>query len=175
MTNFDHLNNIERRLIDNLRTGTHKGGTAWTSGSVSVFGEFPEPEDLKYPCIILSQRASGLEEKFFGQAVSVTVSGTKSDAYGELYGASYDVSLMVDKTSSMTPAGQTDVYKQRRLLNYIMLNVANVFMDSSFGDDAVGTEVEQHIFTGFRDVGYSQTLEVWGASTGFIITFKNTR
>jgi hypothetical protein len=175
MTEFDHLNNIERRLIDNLRTGTHKGGTAWALGEVSVFGEFPEPEDVKYPCIILSQRSSGLEEQFMGQLMTVTVSGTKTDKYGELYGAAYDCSIMVAKDSSMTPAGQTDVYKQRRLLNYIMLNAANVFMDSSFGDDAVGTEVEQHIFTGFRDVGYSQALEVWGASTGFIITFKNTR
>ena len=175
MTNFDHLNNIERRLIDNLRTGTHKGGTAWSSGDVSVFGEFPEPEDIKYPCIVLSQRSSGLEEQFMGQAITITVSGATTESYGELFGASYDCSVMVDKESAMTPAGQTDVYKQRRLLNYIMLNTANIFMDSSFGDDAVGTEVEQHIFTGFRDVGYSNTMEIWGAATGFIMTFKNSR
>ena len=37
----DHLNNIERTLIDNLRTGTYKTATstatAWSSSDVHVF------------------------------------------------------------------------------------------------------------------------------------------
>ncbi len=59
MAQPDHLNVIERKLIDNLRTGTYTSGsrgstaTAWSSGDVTVFGQFPETEDVKYPCIIV--------------------------------------------------------------------------------------------------------------------------
>ena len=66
----DHLNVIERLLIDNLRTGTYNttagigSGSAWDSGDITVFGQYPEPEDIKYPCIIVDMVANGIEEQF---------------------------------------------------------------------------------------------------------------
>ena len=68
----DHLNYIERTLVDNLRSGSYLTGgdttpaTAWSSGSVQVFGQFPEPEQSKYPCIVIEMIANGIEEQFLG-------------------------------------------------------------------------------------------------------------
>jgi len=229
----DHLNIIERELIDNLRTGTYNGGTAWSSGDVTVFGQFPDTEDIKYPCVIIQMLANGIEEQFMGQKVS---SGS-SIVTGELYGVGFNIHCAVDKESSMTitwenstcdttdtnttvtcddtsqfsagttvsgsgiPAGATvasvtnstsfvlsaaadatatDVtltfsnpYKQRRLLNYLMLNCANVLMDCDFS--CTQTDVVQRVYTGFRNVGYEPMLEVWASVAGMVMVFKNTR
>ena len=79
----DHLNYIERILINNLRTGTYKTGvdpvdaTAWSNGSVKVFGQFPEPEEAMYPCLVVQMVANGIEEQFLGQHMS-------NDKRGEL-------------------------------------------------------------------------------------------
>ena len=163
----DHLNVVERALIDNLRTGTYKGGTAWSSGDVTVFGQFPDTEDIKYPCIILQMLANGIEQQFMGQSVS---SGS-SNVTGELYGIGFNMHVAVDKDSSITVGGTP--YKQRRLLNYLMINCANVLMDCDF--TSTDTEVVQRLYTGFRNVGYEPMLEVWAAMTGMILIFKNTR
>jgi len=163
----DHLNVVERKLIDNLRTGTYSGGTAWSSGDVTVFGQFPETEDIKYPCIIVQMLANGIEEQFMGQAVS---SGS-STVVGELYGIGFNMNIAVDKESSITVDGTP--YKQRRLLNYLMINCANVLMDCDF--TSTDTEVVQRLYTGFRNVGYEPMLEVCAAMTGMILIFKNTR
>ena len=163
----DHLNVVERELIDNLRTGTYKGGTAWSSGDVTVFGQFPDTEDIKYPCIIIQMLANGIEQQFMGQSIS---SGSSS-VTGELYGIGFNMHVAVDKESSMTVDGTA--YKQRRLLNYLMLNCANVLMDCDF--TSTGTEVVQRLYSGFRNVGYEPLLEVWAAMTGMVVVFKNTR
>ena len=163
----DHLNIVERKLIDNLRTGTYSGGTAWSSGDVTVFGQFPDTEDIKYPCIIVQMLANGIEQQFMGQAVSSGSSSVK----GELYGIGFNMHLAVDKESSITVDGTA--YKQRRLLNYLMLNCANVLMDCDF--TATNTEVVQRQYTGFQNVGYEPTLEIWAARTGMVVVFKNTR
>jgi hypothetical protein len=163
----DHLNVVERELIDNLRTGTYSGGTAWSSGDVTVFGQFPETEDIKYPCIIIQMLANGIEEQFMGQSIS---SGSSS-VTGELYGIGFNMHVAVDKESSMTVDGTA--YKQRRLLNYLMINCANVLMDCDFS--ATDTEVTQRLYTGFRNVGYEPMLEIWAALTGMVVVFKNTR
>ena len=168
----DHLNVVERALIDNLRTGTYKGGTAWSSGDVTVFGQFPDTEDIKYPCIILQMLANGIEQQFMGQSVS---SGS-SNVTGELYGIGFNMHVAVDKDSSITVGGTP--YKQRRLLNYLMINCANVLMDCDFSTanaDGDSAEVVQRLYTGFRNVGYEPMLEVWAAVTGMIVVFKNTR
>ena len=100
----DHLNEIERKLVDNLRNGTYStiagtdSGSAWASGNVTVFGQFPEPEDVKYPCIILEMAANGQEEQFMGQRVT---SGS-TEAIGELYGVAFELHLAVDRTSALT-------------------------------------------------------------------------
>ena len=229
----DHLNVVERELIDNLRTGTYSGGTAWSEGDVAVFGQFPDTEDVKYPCIILQMLANGIEQQFVGK--KITSNG--SSVIGELYGVGFNMHIGVDKESSMTvvwedatcdttntnttvtcdntsqfsagttvsgsgiAAGTTiasvtnstsfvlsaaatatatnatltfsNPYKQRRLLNYLMNNCANVLMDCDF--TSTDTEVVQRLYMGFRNVGYERSLEVWAAVTGMAIVFKNTR
>jgi len=100
----DHLNEIERKLVDNLRNGTYStiagvdSGSAWASGNVTVFGQFPEPEDVKYPCVIMEMAANGQEEQFMGQRVT---SGS-SEAIGELYGVAFELHIAVDRTSALT-------------------------------------------------------------------------
>ena len=100
----DHINTIERKLIDNLRNGTYTtiagidSGSSWSSTDVTVFGQFPQPEDISYPCIVLEMTANGVEQQFTGQAVT---SGT-SAAIGELYGVGYQIHLAVEKESAIT-------------------------------------------------------------------------
>ena len=115
----DHLNNIERVLIENLRTGTYDGGTAWSSSDVKVFGQFPETEDVEYPCIVVEMVANGIEEQFLGQKLEGTT--------GEIYGIAFNIHVACDINSSISVSGTP--YKQRRLINYLMLNCDNVLMD----------------------------------------------
>ena len=159
----DHLNNVERTLIDKLRTGTYDGGTAWSSSDITVFGQFPEPEDVKYPCIVVEMVANGIDEQFIGMNVDGTT--------GELYGIGFRLHLAVQRDSSIT-VGSTP-YKKRRLLNYLMLQTANVLMDCDFSSS--GTEIDQRSFGGFTEIGYNSSLEVWAASTTMLLIFKNTR
>lgn len=169
----DHLNVIERKLIDNLRAGTYNttagtgSGSAWSDGDITVFGQFPETEDATYPCIIVEMVAHGIEQQFMGQLIT---SGS-SQVIGELYGVGFNIYCMVKQDSSMTVS--TVPYKQRRLINYLMLNCANVVMDCDFtGTD---TEVEERHYTGFREIGYNADLEIWLGKTSMVIMFKNTR
>ena len=236
---IDHINAVERKLIDNLRNGTYTttagidSGSAWASGSLKVFGQFPEPEDVQYPCIIVEQAGNGAETQFMGQSIS---SGN-SAAIGEVYGLGFNIYCIVEDSDAMTveisdascnttntdktvtmdytgqitkggtvsgsgiPAGATIAsitnattfelsaaatatatdetltfsapYKQRRLLNYIMLNCADILMDCDF--TATNTEVVSRNYAGFSDIGYNPDLEIWLARTNLIVTFKNTR
>ena len=173
----DHLNNLERQLIDNLRDGTYNttagigSGSAWDPADVTVFGQFPTTDQTKYPCIITEMIANGIQEEFMGQ--DITYGG--SAAKGELYGVGFRVHIAVDRDSSITVSGAP--YKERRLLNYLMINCANVIMDCDFiGSEATtDTEVVQRIFSGFQDVGYNPELEIWAAMATMVIVFKNNR
>ena len=60
----DIKSQLERTLIDKLRTGTYDGGTAWSSSDITVFGQFPEPEDVKYPCIVLNNAVNPYNKKY---------------------------------------------------------------------------------------------------------------
>ena len=64
-------------------------------------------------------------------------------------------------------------YKQRRLLNYLMLNIANNINDLTFVADDVEV-VERHL-RNWEDVGYAAGLELWGATTSYLVYFKNYR
>ena len=94
----DHLNIVERKLIDNLRTGTYNTAagtsTAWSSSDVTVFGQFPTTDQTKYPAIITEMSANGIETQYFGQDITFGSSNTK--AKGELYGVAFNIHLMVD-------------------------------------------------------------------------------
>ena len=168
MANPDHLNVIERKLIDNLRLGTYNttSGTAsaWTNGNVKVFGSFPDTEHAQYPCIIVQHVANGLETQFFGQQMGAT-------EIGELYGVGYDLVVAVDADSAFTVNGV--VYKGRRLHNYLMLNTANVIMDTDFS--STDTEIVERHYSGFRDIRFDPNTEIYFATCSMIVVFKNTR
>ncbi len=169
----DHLNIVERKLIDNLRAGTYNTAagtsTAWTSSDVTVFGQFPSTDETKYPAIITEMSANGIEEQYFGQ--NLTFGGSDTAAKGELYGVGFKIHLLVDRDSSIMIDGEP--YKERRLLNYLMLNGANVLMDVDYS--ATTTEVVERHFTGFTDIGYNPELEIWAAMATMVIVFKNNR
>ena len=185
----DHLNNIERALIDKLRSGTYVttagAGNAWASSDVTVYGQFPTTDDVNYPCLIVEMVANGIETQFMGQNFT---NNAGTAAKGELYGIGFNIYIMVDRASSITITNTTsggDIaqpYKERRLLNYIMLNGANVLMDLDFEDIVKGgagtpaaTEVDERHFSGFRNIGYDPGLEMWSAQASMVVTFKNSR
>ena len=169
----DHLNIVERKLIDNLRAGTYNTAagtsTAWSAADVTVFGQFPSTDETKYPAIITEMSANGIEEQYFGQ--NLTFGSSDTAAKGELYGVGFKIHLLVDRDSSITIDGEP--YKERRLLNYLMLNSANVLMDVDFS--ATTTEVTERHFSGFREMGYNPDLETWNAVASMVIVFKNNR
>ena len=169
----DHLNIIERKLIDNLRTGTYNitGGTAtaWSSSDVTVYWQFPTTDEIKYPAIVTELRANGIEQQFMDQKLTYGASNTVG--IGELYGVAFNIQIAVDRASTITVSGEP--YKERRLLNYIMLNCANVLMDCDF--TSTDSEVVQRNFGGFRNIGYNPDLELWAAEAMMIVVFKNNR
>jgi len=169
----DHLNIVERKLIDNLRSGTYNTtagtSTAWSSSDVTVFGQFPTTDQTKYPSIITEMAANGIETQFMGQ--DLTFGGSNTAAKGELYGVGFKIHVLVDRASTITIDGEP--YKERRLLNYLMLNSANVLMDVNY--NSTTTEVVERHFTGFTDIGYNPDLEIWAAMATMVIVFKNNR
>ena len=178
----DHLNIVERKLIDNLRTGTYNTASstanAWSASDVTVFGQFPTTTEVQYPAIVSEMNANGLETQFMGQ--NITFGGSDTAAKGELYGVAFKIHIAVDRASTITVSGEP--YKERRLLNYLMLNCANVLMDLDFSNITKGatgtpaaTEVDQRMFSGFRDLAYNPELELWMATASMVIVFKNSR
>jgi hypothetical protein len=162
----DHLNNIERVLIDNLRNKAEEAGHPWGLGEVTVFGQFPETEDVKYPCVVVEMVANGIEEQFLGQKIEGVT--------GEIYGIAFNIHVACDINSTLSTGDGTG-FKQRRLINYMMLNVANILMDCDFIGATPSTEVTSRYHTGFREVNYNPDLETWAATTSMVIVFLNKR
>ena len=156
----DHLNNIERALIDKLRLGTYTtttgSATAWADTDVTVYGQYPTTDDVNYPSIITEMVANGMEQQFMGQKLT---NNAGTDARGELYGVGFNIHIMVDSDSSISITNTTsggDIaqpYRERRLLNYLMLNCANILMDLDFSALTyslviLSTILEHHYHTG---------------------------
>ena len=120
----DFLNVIERALLMGV---SDKLNSATASGSdIHFYGEFPETEEVKFPAVIIQQVASGFTEQMMGQGMTLGgASGT-----GEIYGISYNIHIICERKSEITIGGA--VYKQRKLLNWIMLNLANEITDLDF-------------------------------------------
>ena len=160
----DFINTIERAIIDQLRTDF---------SGFTVYGQYPSQVDVSYPCIVVEQLANGADTQFYGQ--NTTFGG--ADKTGEIYGLGFRFSIMVDKASSKSVApdggGSAEVYKQRRLLNWAMLNIANTLMDITF--DATKVQVIDRRFNGFSDVGYIPDLELWGSTATMAVSFENYR
>jgi len=196
-THTDFLNVIERKIIDELRSffnlHHNSGGSYPNNNVVKVYGQFPEPEELKFPALVCEQVGSGSEEKMVGE--SVTFGGSTYE--GELYGVAFVFNLLTDKESEYTigtsPQGTLNaVYKQRRLLNWMMLNIANVINSIDWAtevDDTVfantglsynpkfdkSVEVVESHLRAWRDVGYLPAFQWWGATAEFSLIFKNYR
>ena len=190
----DFLNVIERALmvgisdsINSLIDDDHDfGSTAHVDAyNVYVFGEFPEVSDLKFPAIVVEHTGSGFEEQFMGQDVSMgSTKGT-----GETYGASYTIHLIIDQenhirvkagsagvTGKKAAAVEDIIYRQRRLLNWLMLNVANAIMDVDFDVyEEEETQVLERHLNSWQSVGFIPDLQWYGASADFSITFTNIR
>jgi len=164
----DYLNVIERALM----MGVSDKINAAVTGDVHVFGQFPETEELKFPAIIVQMIGSGFDEQFMGQAVTFGESDTSGT--GEVYGVQYLVHIIAEKETEMT-VGST-VYKQRRMLNWLMLNIANAVADI---DWTVYEEEELEILSrrldSWRDIGFLDNLQWYGATAQFTLHFKNFR
>ncbi|MBP01313.1 MAG: hypothetical protein CMM25_00675 [Rhodospirillaceae bacterium] len=154
----DHINVIERAIIDKLRTD-HSG--------IRVYGQYPEAIDAEYPCIIMELTSSGEFDRFMGQKVDFN--GTSKT--GELVGLVFTIHTIVDKESKKTVSGE--VFKQRRLLNYLLLNVANSITDMTFSSSTV--EITERDLGNWVDIGYDPELELYGGSCVYTVVFKNYR
>ena len=188
--NRDYLNVIERKIIDDLRVFFNTHNSSANDGVVKVYGQFPEPEELKFPAVVIEQVGSGTEEKMIGESVSFG-SSTYS---GELYGVAYTINLLIDKEAQFnigtSPQGTSNAkYKQRRLLNWMMLNIANTISSIDWATRVTSSPtglsynprydgsvevVESHL-RAWRDVGYLPAFQWYGATAEFSLIFKNYR
>ena len=162
----DYLNVIERALMMGLSDKIN----AAVTGDIFVHGQFPETEDLKFPAVVVQQVASGFEEQLMGQGQTFGgASGT-----GEIYGVAYTVHIILERETEITIG--SEVYKQRRLLNWLMLNLANAVMDinwDTYQEEQLDVH-ERHLQT-WRNIGFLEELQWYGASADFMLTFSNFR
>ena len=166
----DFLNVIERALMmgisDKINTETAD------NEDVYVYGQFPETEDLKFPAVVVQQVASGIEEKFYGDKIVFGDDTTSSS--GELYGIGFVIHLITDRDTKITVDSKT--YKQRRLMNWLMLNIANALNDIDW--DTYKEEdlevIERHVLS-WNDIGHMGNLDWYGASCRMSVTFLNKR
>ena len=188
--NKDYLNVIERKIIDELRIFFNTHNSSANDGVVKVYGQFPEPEELKFPAVIIEQIGSGLEEKMVGEKVTFG----NSSYSGEMYGVAYSINILIDKEASFnigtSPQGTTNAkYKQRRLLNWMMLNIANTINSIDWATEVSSSpaglsynprydgsvEVHESHLRAWRDVGYLPAFQWYGATAQFSLVFKNYR
>ena len=179
----DHLNIIERALMMGISDKLN-GATA-SGNDIHVFGQFPETEELKFPAVVVQLVASGFAEKYFGDQITFgNTSNTTSSGSGEAYGCTYLVHLFVDNdteisitaSSIKTGCGSTIVYKQRRLINWLMLNIANAVMEIDwdvYEEDEL--EILERHLAQWRDIGFMPTAQWFGATAEFELYFLNLR
>ena len=159
----DFINLIERKLIDQLRV---------EFPNCSIYGQYPEAVNATWPAIILEMVGSGTEEKFMGKKVTFGSSNTQTTV--EIYGVVYVIHLIIDKDSQVNVDndGTIEGYKQRRLLNYLMLNVANAIQDMDYPSTV---EITERHLQSWTDVGFAADLELWGATATLAVYFENYR
>ena len=186
--NRDYLNVIERKIVDELRIFFNTVASSANNGKVFVSGQFPEPEEISFPSVIVQQIGSGFEEQFVGEKVSF--GGNQYS--GEIYGVGFLLHIFIDKEAELdvgtTPQGSS-LYRQRRLLNWMMLNIANVVNDIDWATAVLSSpaglsynpnydasvDVQERHLQAWRDVGFSPVMQWWGASAQFMVTFLNYR
>jgi hypothetical protein len=165
----DFLNVIERAILMGL---SDKLNISTSDGDIYFYGEFPEAEEIKFPAVIVQQVASGFEEQMMGQGMTLGGASGK----GEVYGIAYNIHIICERDDEITITGSSEPYKQRRLLNWIMLNVANELTDLDFTTyQEEEVEVLERHLVSWRDIGYMPEFQWYGASCDYSITFKNYR
>ena len=179
----DFLNLIERALMMGISDKINEQ-TA-TDDDIHIYGQYPETEELKFPAVIVQQVASGFQEKYFGEDVTFgSSSNTTSTGKGEVYGVAFLVHLFVDEDTEISitsnrikdGASETIIYKQRRLLNWMMLNIANAVMSIEWDDyEEDELEVLERSLAQWRDIGYFPTAQWHGATAEFELYFLNLR
>ena len=183
----DHLNIIERALMlgisDKLNAATQEGTDG--TGEIYVFGQFPETEELKFPAVVVQLVGSGFAEKYFGEKVTFGSSSNNiSSGSGEAYGCTYLIHLFVDTDTSIsisapsikTGSSSEIVYKQRRLVNWLMLNIANAVMEidwNVYEEDEL--EILERHLAQWRDIGFMPRAQWYGATAEFELYFLNLR
>tara|TARA_Y100000593_G_scaffold29229_1_gene58269 strand:+ start:125 stop:649 length:525 start_codon:yes stop_codon:yes gene_type:complete len=171
----DFLNVIERALMMGISDTIN--GLTESGEDIHVFGEFPEVEELKFPAVIVEHTGSGFEEQFMGQGITLG----SSTGTGETYGVSYTIHIICEKETQIQvvsgASSASDVnYKQRRLLNWMMLNVANSIVDLDFSTyDEDDTQVLERHLNAWQNIGFIPDLQWYGASADFMLTFTNIR
>jgi hypothetical protein len=177
----DFLNLIERAMM----MGVSDKLNAAVTGDIHVFGQFPETEEMKFPAIVVQLVSSGFEEKYFGEDITFgSSSNTTISGKGEVYGVAFLIHIFVDKETEITVTSnrnkdgveETTVYKQRRLINWLMLNVANAIMEidwDAYEEDEL--EVLERHLAQWRDIGFLPTAQWHGATAEFALYFLNLR
>ena len=180
----DHLNVIERALMTGISDKLN--GATLDGNDIYVFGQFPETEELKFPAVVVQLVGSGFAEKYFGEQVTFgdqSNAGTTSGS-GEAYGCTYLLHLFVDSDTEIsitadsikTGSSSTIVYKQRRLVNWLMLNIANAIMEidwNVYEEDEL--EILERSLAQWRDIGFMPTAQWYGATAEFELYFLNLR
>jgi hypothetical protein len=166
----DFLNVIERAMLMGL---SDKINTATADDNdVYFYGEFPEAEEVKFPAVIIQQVASGFQEKVMGETMTLGSSTGK----GEMYGIAYNIHIIIERDTEVIVTGNSEPYKQRRLLNWVMLNVANEMQDLDFSDyQEEEMEITHRRLLSWRDIGFMPEFQWYGASCDYTLTFKNYR
>ena len=138
-----------------------------------VYGTFPSSESVQFPAIVVQQVASGFEEKFFGD--SVTFGSDTTTSSGEVYGMTFLIHIFTDE-ETIIPLGNTGRYGQRRLTNWMMLNIANAIqgLDWAVYQEQELEVIERHL-NQWRDIGYMPQAGWYGATAEFDIYFLNKR
>jgi len=166
----DYLNIIERAMMMGISDKLNNAVT----GDVYVYGQFPETEELKFPAIVVQMVSSGFEEKYFGE--EITFGGASTSASGEAYGIAFLVHVFVDRETILTINDSSAKYKQRRLLNWLMLNIANSVMEIDWGDyEEEELEILERHLSQWRDIGFLPSSQWHGATAEFEIYFLNKR
>jgi len=179
----DHLNVIERALM--MGISDHINAATATGDDIHVYGQFPATEELKFPAVVVQLVSSGFEEQYFGENVTFgSTSNNTSTGSGEVYGATFlfhifvdsDTSISITSTPIKSGSAATTVYKQRRLINWLMLNIANAVMavDWNVYEEDELEILERHL-NQWRDIGYMPGNKWYGATAEFSLAFLNLR
>jgi hypothetical protein len=156
-----------------------------TGNDIFVHGQFPDTEDLRFPAVVVQLVGSGFSENFFGDKITFGAdSNSTKSGLGEAYGATYLIHLFVDTDTSIsitadsikTGSSSTIVYKQRRLVNWLMLNIANAIMEIDwdvYEEDEL--EILERNLAQWRDIGFMPQAQWYGATAEFELFFLNLR